>query len=118
MSDITRVDLLRHGVAAGSARLRGARDDDPLTETGRAAMGAALAAVDPWDVVIDSPLRRCHQVAAAVAAGQGAVLQVEPRWREYDFGDWGGRDLEALFASAWAPRLPSGSALTLALRSA
>ncbi len=97
MSDVTRIDLLRHGAAAGGARLRGARDDDPLTDTGRAAMAAAVTAVEPWDVVITSPLQRCHEFAAAAAADQGAVLRAEPRWREYDFGDWSGRDLEALW---------------------
>jgi len=97
VSDTTRIDLLRHGAAAGGARLRGARDDDPLTDTGRAAMAAAVASVDSWDVVVTSPLQRCYEFAAATAAARGAVLQVEPRWREYDFGAWSGRDLEALW---------------------
>ncbi len=43
MSDSTRIDLLRQGTAAGRARLRAACDDDPLTDTRRAAMSRIKA---------------------------------------------------------------------------
>lgn len=98
MATDTVVDLLRHGEAAGGERLRGARTDDGLTPRGRAALDEVARHAGPWDVVATSPLARCHAFAQALArAGCGEPV-VDARLQEYDFGDWDGCALDALWA--------------------
>lgn len=98
MSTATRVDLLRHGEAAGGRRLRGARSDDPLSPRGLDDMRRVLRAAGPWDALVASPLQRCRACAQEAAEGLGIPLALEARLAEYDFGDWSGRDLDELWA--------------------
>ncbi|MEX0607747.1 MAG: histidine phosphatase family protein [Halofilum sp. (in: g-proteobacteria)] len=95
MASELRIDLLRHGEVAGGRKLRGARTDDPLTERGWRQLQQATGQSGPWDRVVSSPLVRCRAFAESLT---GADLRVDPRLSEYDFGDWDGCPLDALWA--------------------
>lgn len=93
--------LARHAETALTAagRWSGRRSDPPLTAAGEADAGAlagALAARLPAlapdaAAVLASPLRRCRDTAAPVAAALGLPVEVDPDLAECDFGDWDGR---------------------------
>ncbi|WP_131741265.1 bifunctional RNase H/acid phosphatase [Actinomadura roseirufa] len=85
--------LLRHGETPLSAEKRFAGTGDvPLTTTGLAqARAAALALKDRGlDAIVTSPLSRCRDTAAEVAAVTGLDVRVEEGFRETDFGEWEG----------------------------
>lgn len=98
MATDTVVDLLRHGEVDGGERLRGARTDDGLTPRGSADLHEVARHAGPWDLVATSPLARCHAFACALARAGCGELRVDARLREYDFGDWDGCALDALWA--------------------
>jgi alpha-ribazole phosphatase len=69
------------------------------------ARAAALAPRLPKAPVLASPLRRCHQFAAALAEASGTELQVDHRLREMDFGAWEmqpWKELQRSELDAWA----------------
>lgn len=102
MSDtsiVTTVDLIRHGEPAGGIRFRG-HTDDPLSITGWAQMRAAVQGESQWQVVVSSPLLRCAEFAAELAARAGVPLETEARFKEIGFGEWEGRTPEELMQSA------------------
>ncbi|RII17012.1 Phosphoserine phosphatase 1 [Streptomyces sp. YIM 130001] len=88
--------LLRHGETALTARKRfsGSGGDDPaLSDAGREQaerVADALVARGTIQAVVSSPLARCRQTAAAVAARTGLDVVTEPGLRETDFGAWEG----------------------------
>ena len=88
---MSTIDLLRHGEPEGGVRYRGDGVDDPLSERGWAQMWAAVDRDADWTHVVSSPLRRCREFAAAVAARRRLPLQVDRRLREVGFGAWEGR---------------------------
>lgn len=94
--------LVRHARSTANAsgiltgRLGGVRLDD----TGRAQaerVGQRLATV-PLSGVVTSPLQRCRETAAAIAATQPAEAAVttERGLVECDYGEWQGRPLKEL----------------------
>jgi alpha-ribazole phosphatase/probable phosphoglycerate mutase len=95
----TLVDLLRHGEPRGGAKFRG-HTDDPLSETGWTQMRAAVQGDSPWQVVVSSPLLRCAEFAAELAASLDLPLEIEERFKEIGFGEWEGRTAEELMQSA------------------
>ncbi|MEU5993022.1 bifunctional RNase H/acid phosphatase [Spirillospora sp. NPDC047418] len=85
--------LLRHGETPLSVEKRFAGIGDvPLTANGAAqARAAALALTDRGlDAIVTSPLVRCRDTAAEVAAVTGLDVRVEDGFRETDFGEWEG----------------------------
>lgn len=92
-----RVDLLRHGRVTGGDRLRGWQDD-PLNSAGWRQMASATAGPCRWQRVLSSPLNRCADFAADLAARFDLPLELDPRWRELGFGDWEGRTVDELLA--------------------
>ncbi|WP_329398393.1 bifunctional RNase H/acid phosphatase [Streptomyces melanogenes] len=88
--------LLRHGETAltPEKRFSGSGGTDPeLSAAGRRQadqVAAALAARGTVQAVVSSPLRRCRETAAAVAARLGLDVRVEDGLRETDFGAWEG----------------------------
>ncbi|MCX4677572.1 bifunctional RNase H/acid phosphatase [Streptomyces sp. NBC_01433] len=88
--------LLRHGETAltPEKRFSGSGGTDPeLSATGRdqAARAAEhFAARGTIQEIVSSPLRRCRETAAAVAARLGLEVRVEDGLRETDFGAWEG----------------------------
>ncbi|MFI8432619.1 bifunctional RNase H/acid phosphatase [Streptomyces sp. NPDC079020] len=88
--------LLRHGETAltPEKRFSGSGGTDPeLSAAGRdqAARAAEhFAARGSLQAIVSSPLRRCRETAAAVAARLGLDVTVEDGLRETDFGAWEG----------------------------
>lgn len=95
MSPETRIDLLRHGEPVGGRRYRG-QIDDPLSDRGWQQMRAAVAERRDWDIIVTSPLRRCAEFAAELAARHGLPLNREPRLMEIGFGSWEGRTADEI----------------------
>ncbi|MFE6662433.1 bifunctional RNase H/acid phosphatase [Streptomyces sp. NPDC057697] len=111
--------LLRHGETAltPEKRFSGSGGSDPaLSPTGRhqaERIARSLAERGTIEEIVSSPLRRCRETAAAVAARLGLEVRIEDGLRETDFGAWEGLtfaevrerygpDLEAWLASAKA----------------
>ncbi|MFF5773964.1 bifunctional RNase H/acid phosphatase [Streptomyces californicus] len=88
--------LLRHGETAltPQKRFSGSGGTDPeLSAIGRdqAERAAAhFAALGTVQEIVSSPLRRCRETAAAVAARLGLDVHVDEGLRETDFGVWEG----------------------------
>ena len=96
---VTTIDLIRHGEPVGGAKFRG-HIDDPLSEKGWAQMRAAVQGEGAWQAVVSSPLLRCAEFAAELAASAGAPLEIEAGFKEIGFGEWEGRTAEELMQSA------------------
>jgi probable phosphoglycerate mutase len=84
--------LLRHGAVEGMdpPRFRG-RKDIPLTETGRAQAETTGRYIrDNWKVnaLITSPLARCVETGAAIAAATGLAPTTSELLLDFDYGDW------------------------------
>jgi probable phosphomutase (TIGR03848 family) len=101
---VTLVFLARHGLTAPTGSvLTGWTSGIPLDDRGQRQavnLGARLA-VMPLAAIITSPLERCRQTAAAVAAageGRPAVVEVveDDRFGECHYGDWTGQPLKRL----------------------
>ncbi|MFF8829221.1 bifunctional RNase H/acid phosphatase [Streptomyces sp. NPDC015131] len=88
--------LLRHGETAltPEKRFSGSGGTDPdLSPVGRRqaeAVAAVLAARGTVQEIVSSPLARCRQTAATVAARLGLDVRIEDALRETDFGAWEG----------------------------
>jgi probable phosphoglycerate mutase len=93
--------LVRHGLTATTGNvLTGWTQGIPLDDRGRrqaAGLGARLAPLQ-LDAIVTSPLERCRQTAAAVAAaGEGRPAAVtDDRVGECHYGDWTGQPLKRL----------------------
>ncbi len=98
---MTLVLVVRHGLtAATGSALTGRTPGIPLDDRGRsqaAALAARLASVR-LDAIVTSPLERCAETAAAVAAAQppGTPMHVDERFIECGYGDWTGQPLRKL----------------------
>ncbi len=90
----TTVDFLRHGQARGGNYFRGVTDD-PLTELGWQQMFQQCSG-KRWDVIVSSPLRRCASFASAWSQEHRTPSQINPEWREINFGDWEGQMAEQI----------------------
>jgi probable phosphoglycerate mutase len=93
MGTPTTTLLLRHGETPLSIEKRFAGVGDiPLTDNGVAQARAAARALKDrgLDAVVTSPLVRCRDTAAEIAAATGAEVRVEHGFRETDFGAWEG----------------------------
>lgn len=88
--------LLRHGETAltPEKRFSGSGGSDPeLSAAGRhqaECIARSLAARGTVEEIVSSPLRRCRETAAAVAARLGLEVRIEEGLREADFGAWEG----------------------------
>ena len=94
--------LVRHGLTAGTGSvLTGRTPGIGLDDRGRdqaAAVAARLADV-PLDAIISSPLQRCRETAAAIAAarnGHQVAVTEDDRFAEVAYGDWTGKPIKRL----------------------
>lgn len=96
---VTHLYLLRHGETAWSLTGRHTgRTDLPLTREGECratSLGARLQGIR-FTHVFTSPLQRARRTGEL--AGFGAVMQVEPDLREWDYGAYEGRTTEEIRA--------------------
>jgi alpha-ribazole phosphatase len=95
----TLVDFIRHGEPVGGRRYRGDGVDDPLSEKGWQQMWNAVCDHQPWQRVISSPLRRCHEFAAALSERYHIPLSIDARFREVGQGSWEGISPAQLIAA-------------------
>jgi probable phosphomutase (TIGR03848 family) len=122
---MTTVLLVRHGLtdANTSGVLAGWTPGVHLAEKGReqvTTLAERLAAV-PLTAIVSSPLERCQETAAALAAGRdGMVVETDDRLGECRYGEWEGQTLKALAkdpmwkvvqAHPSAAQFPGGEAL-------
>lgn len=92
--------LLRHGksTANGSGVLAGRSSGIELDDTGTAQaqrLVERLAGV-PLAEIVRSPLTRCEQTVAPLAADRGLVPVTDAELSEVDYGAWTGRTLKEL----------------------
>jgi broad specificity phosphatase PhoE len=91
MPSADRLILVRHGESTWNAEeLLQGQLDPPLSERGRE-QSTALAAIlngVPGDRVISSDLGRARETAELLGL---RPAWFDPRWREIDVGEWGGR---------------------------
>jgi len=99
---VTLVLLVRHGLTAGTGSvLTGRMPGIGLDDRGQgqaAAVGARLAEV-PLDAIVSSPLQRCQETAAAIAAarnGNQVAVTPDDRFAEVAYGDWTGKPIKRL----------------------
>jgi len=95
-----QIDLLRHGETTLSHTLRGHLDDD-LTEQGWLQMQSTIqqyiTTPMDWDVIISSPLRRCHCFAEHLENQLGLPMRVNEHIKEMHFGDWEGISTQVIY---------------------
>jgi probable phosphomutase (TIGR03848 family) len=97
---VTTVLLVRHGLTELTGPvLAGHTPGIDLDDRGRAQAAGLAERLRPVPLaaIVTSPLARCMQTAAAVAAGRdGLAPQQEDRLTEVRYGDWTGRPLKEL----------------------
>ncbi len=83
------IDLLRHGETTAGKCFLGSTDAQ-LTPEGWQQMFKGIEERSPedYDLILSSPMLRCVEFAREWAGETG--FRLEPRLREYDFGDWDG----------------------------
>ncbi len=87
---ITYIDLLRHGDVQGGQCYRGITDD-ALSNLGWEQMRLKTEAPIQWDIIVCSPLIRCHAFAKSLAKKWQLPCIKLPALQEIDFGDWEGK---------------------------
>jgi probable phosphomutase (TIGR03848 family) len=100
---VTLVLVVRHGLTATTGKaLTGWLPGINLDDRGQAQaaeLGQRLAGV-PLDAIVSSPLERCQQTAAAIAAARDgqppAAVETDQRLGECKYGDWTGQPLRKL----------------------
>ncbi len=100
MSNVRTVLLLRHARSTANAAgvLAGRSEGVELDETGQrqaADLAERLAGVH-INQIISSPLTRCLQTLAPLAAATGLTVDHDIRLAEVDYGSWTGRELKDL----------------------
>ena len=96
---MTTVLLVRHGLTATTGPvLAGWTAGLALDERGHAQADAVAARLAPLPLaaVVASPLDRCQQTAAAIAAGRDLELATDDRLGECRYGDWTGQEIKKL----------------------
>lgn len=86
----------RHGKCEDEGVLRGKTDSKPSAAAIEAITGRAANMPAPH-AILSSPLRRCRELAEAMALPLGQAVQLQPGLAEMDFGDWDGRSLNELW---------------------
>lgn len=83
--------LVRHTRTELGAGVCYGRLDARLAPSARQDIARCLDSIPRVRRVIASPARRCLALAAALAARDGLLVEVDERLRELDFGSWEGR---------------------------
>jgi probable phosphoglycerate mutase len=120
---MTTLLLVRHGLTAMTGPvLAGWTPGVHLDDRGReqaTSLAERLREV-PVKAIVASPLERCQETAAAIAAGRDISVTTEDRLGECKYGDWTGQELKKLVkdplwkvvqAHPSAAAFPNGEAL-------
>jgi broad specificity phosphatase PhoE len=94
----TTVLLLRHGQSTWNASRRWqGQADPPLSEIGQEQAQLAATKLGQFDAVIASDLERARHTAEIIAANLGiGPIEIDPRLRENDAGEWTGMTHEEI----------------------
>ncbi len=94
------VILLRHGRSSANVAgvLAGRSPGVELDESGRAQAEKVIARLDgvPLAAIVCSPMTRCEQTVAPLAAARELTPVTEPDLAEVDYGSWTGSTLKSL----------------------
>ncbi len=97
---MTTLILLRHGRSSANVAgvLAGRTPGVELDETGSAQAGKVVGRLDgvPIAEIVCSPMLRCEQTVAPLAAARDLVPVTEPDLAEVDYGSWTGGSLKTL----------------------
>jgi len=97
---ILTIDLLRHGHTDAKAGCLYGATDVPLSEAGKEQLMHAFTAIhqEPISHVVSSPLQRCAWLAkiASKTSLTPITATFELGFKEMDFGDWEGCDIQTL----------------------
>jgi probable phosphomutase (TIGR03848 family) len=97
---VTTLILLRHGRSSANVAgvLAGRSPGVELDETGRAQAEEVAARLAPIPIaeIVSSPLVRCQQTVAPIAAARELTPVIEPELSEVDYGAWTGETLKVL----------------------
>jgi probable phosphoglycerate mutase len=100
MASTTYVLLIRHGENeyVSTHRLAGRTPAVHLNEKGHGQARELVTLLDGQriDAIYSSPLERCHETAAPLAAARGLPVQPLAGVVEVDYGKWQGQDLREL----------------------
>jgi broad specificity phosphatase PhoE len=112
---VAEIVLVRHAATSWTGRRYCGRSDPPLSRDGEVAaahLAIELASMLPPGIaIVTSSLRRALQTAEMIASVvSGAVLEIDDRWSEADFGVVDGCTYEEVtaLAPALAARLAGG----------
>jgi ribonuclease H / adenosylcobalamin/alpha-ribazole phosphatase len=113
---VTTIHLVRHGTHGLLAhtlagRMPGVRLSEAGQEQSRA-LAARLAERSTIAAVYSSPLERCVETAAPIAARLDLEVQVAEALIELDFGDWTGRTFESIKGDPLWPLFNTSRSLT------
>ncbi|PZU59104.1 MAG: histidine phosphatase family protein [Sphingobium sp.] len=90
----TVLHLLRHGETVLPGRMTGRTDTMPTAE------GIARCVVQAdglsFERIVSSDLVRARAAAEAIGKAHSRIVEVDPRWRELDFGEWDGKPADAV----------------------
>jgi len=96
----TMIDFIRHGEPAGGRMYRGNQVDHPLSEQGwqqmheaisRQYLGSCPDEKLKWDLIVTSPMRRCHAFAKTLSQQLGIPVVTNTVLTEISFGEWEGK---------------------------
>ena len=97
---MTTLILLRHGRSSAnvSGVLAGRTPGVELDDTGRAQADKLVGRLDgvPLAGIVCSPMLRCEQTVAPLAAARELTPVTEPELAEVDYGSWAGSELKSL----------------------
>ena len=107
---MTQLCLVRHGQTDWNleGRYQG-QSDVPLNENGLAQARSLIERLNgrTFAAVYSSDLKRARQTAKPIANKLGLPVQIEPRLREINQGEWEGvlvEDIKARYAEIWSQR--------------
>ena len=99
MAGVTTLLLVRHGLTRLTGPvLAGWTPGLHLDERGQAQAAAVAERIAqvPLAAVVSSPLERCLDTAAPIAAGRDVEVVADERFGECRYGDWTGQELKRL----------------------
>jgi broad specificity phosphatase PhoE len=112
---VATILLVRHGETDWNRERRWqGHAERPLNETGRtqARELAERLAEDPPEAIVSSDLGRARETAEIVGARLGLPVELDPRLREVDVGEWSGltmAEIEVRYPEAMRRRLQGGT---------
>jgi alpha-ribazole phosphatase len=107
---MTQLCLVRHGQTDWNLERRyQGQSDTPLNENGRAQAKALADQLkgQTFAAIYSSDLMRARETAKTIASEIGLPVQVEPRLREINQGEWEGvlvEEIKARYAGLWSQR--------------